>query len=148
IRPGAARALQESLFGAGVNVAALTPRGATPALVAASLDAQGDPDWARAWTLFGEPQWIADIEAARIALVGANGKIELYGRSGGASLVVSYIRVHGDRVSRAFIQAPASPDIAADLHIAIDRFWSELGAQDPRLQTMLRDALARRPQER
>src|SRR5262249_40544311 len=52
IQPGVAHTLQQTLFGDGVNVAALTPRGATPDFIRASLDAHEHPDWARAWALF------------------------------------------------------------------------------------------------
>ncbi|HEX4735983.1 MAG TPA: alpha/beta fold hydrolase [Allosphingosinicella sp.] len=147
VRKGAMPALQQSLFGSGVNVVGLVTRGTTPAFVAASLGGDGKSDWQRAWRIFNADQWIADIDALRRALVG-NGKVMLYGRSGGAYLVHQYLAVHGDHVSRAFTQSPVNPEIVRDLRIGLDRFWKTLGAGSPELQPMLADLLKRRPEER
>ncbi|HEY1605717.1 MAG TPA: alpha/beta fold hydrolase [Allosphingosinicella sp.] len=147
VRKGAMPAFQQSLFGPGVNVVGLVTRGTTPAFVAATLGPGGKPDWQRAWRIFNADQWIADIDALRRALVG-NGKVMLYGRSGGAYLVHQYLAVHGDHVSRAFTQSPVNPEIVRDLDIGLDRFWKTLGAESPELQPMLVDLLKRRPGER
>jgi pimeloyl-ACP methyl ester carboxylesterase len=147
VRKGAIPGLQQSLFGPGVNVVGLVTRGTTPAFVAATLGRDGKPDWQRAWRIFNADQWIGDIDALRRVLVG-NGKIMLYGRSGGAYLVHQYLAVHGDHVSRAFTQSPVNPEIVRDLRIGLDRFWKTLGAESPELQPVLVDLLKRRPEER
>lgn len=147
VRKGAVSALQQNLFGPKVNVVGLVTRGTTPAFIAATLGKNGRPDWERAWRIFNSDQWIGDIDALRRALV-RNGKVMLYGRSGGAYLVHQYLAVHGDHVSRAFTQSPVNPEIVADLRIGLDRFWKTLGVDSPELQPVLIDLLKRRPEER
>jgi pimeloyl-ACP methyl ester carboxylesterase len=148
VRPGAMKALQETTFGTGVNVVGIVTRGTTPSFIKASLDSAGKADWQKAWRIFNSHQWIEDIESARIALVGENGSVFLYGRSGGAYLVHAYLTKYGAHVSRAFTQSAVNPYLNAELGITLDRFWSELGAQDPHLQTELETALRLHPEER
>ncbi|HEX5257168.1 MAG TPA: hypothetical protein VFW35_00135 [Sphingomicrobium sp.] len=82
VRKGAVADLQQQLFGPDVNVVGIVTRGTTPAFISAALDSTGAPDWSHAWRIFNSDQWIADIETVRHALVG-DGKVMLYGRSGG-----------------------------------------------------------------
>lgn len=148
VRPGAMPALQQSLFGDGFNVVGIMGRGSNPAFVRAALDARGHPDWRSAWRLFQATQWVEDIEAVRHRLLGESGKVLLYGRSGGALLVHQYLAAHGDKVARAWTQAPPFPAIVDELGLQTDHFWEEIGAYDARLQPMLRQALADHPAQR
>jgi hypothetical protein len=148
MRPGATSALQKDVFGDELNVVGILSRGGTPEFVSAALDAKGQPDWQRAWTVFNADQWVEDIDAVRRAVVGAQGRVSLYGRSGGAYLVHQYLAKHGAFVERAFTQSAVSPAINRELRIPIETFWPELGKQDVALQKLLLDALARRPADR
>jgi hypothetical protein len=148
VQPGAMKALQESTFGPGVNVVGIVTRGATPSFIKASLNPDGKPDWLKAWRIFNSHEWIGDIESVRKALVGENGSVYLYGRSGGAYLVHEYLTMHAGHVSRAFTQSAVNPYLNAELGITLDSFWSDLGRQDSHLQAELLQALRLHPEER
>lgn len=148
IRPGAAAQLQQKIFGPDFNVVGLITRGTTPEFINATLDADSKPNWVRAWKVFNSGQWIEDIDSVRRHLLGPDGKIMLYGRSGGAYLVHQYLAKYGEHVTRAFTQSAVNPSIVHDLGLPIDTFWSELGQQDPELQRQLLAALSKMPAER
>ena len=148
VRPGAMAELQKSTFGDGVNVVGIVTRGTTPAFIQAAFDPTGKPDWIKAWKIFNSTEWIRDIESVRKSLVGENGKIDLYGRSGGGYLVHQYLAQYGEHVDRAFTQSAVNPYLNAELGISLDLFWSQLGKQDGDLQKQLRAALAAHPEER
>jgi len=148
VRPGAMAELQKSTFGDGVNVVGIVTRGTTPAFIQAAFDPTGKPDWIKAWKIFNSTEWIRDIESVRKSLVGENGKIDLYGRSGGGYLVHQYLAQYGEHVDRAFTQSAVNPYLNAELGISLDLFWSQLGKQDGDLQKQLQAALAAHPEER
>jgi pimeloyl-ACP methyl ester carboxylesterase len=148
VRPGAMKELQESTFDGSVNVVGIVTRGTTPAFVSAAVGHDGKPDWLKAWKIFNSGEWQRDIDSVRKVLVGEHGKINLYGRSGGAYLVHQYLSKHPDTVDRAFTQSAVNPSLNAELGISLDQFWSELGRQDSSLQTQLLAALQAHPQER
>lgn len=145
VRKGAVADLQKSIFGDRFNVVGIVGRGRTDAFVQAALNDKGEKDWSKAWTIFRSEQWIGDIERVRKALVGANGKIMLYGRSGGAYLVQQYLQKYSDHVSRAFTSSAVSPCHNRELGIPIDTYWDELA---PDLQTTLLRVFQRRASER
>jgi len=140
--------LQDRIFGKDFNVVGIVGRGFSEAFTRAALDGAGHPDWSKAWQIFNSRQWLEDIESVRQAVVGKNGKIFLYGASGGATLVHEYLLKHGAKVARAYTESSAIPELNHELGIAIDRFWEEIGAADPSLQLMLLKVLAERPLER
>jgi hypothetical protein len=148
VRKGAMAALRQSLFGNTVNVVGLVPRGSTDAFVRAALDAEGRPDWRKAWRIFNSNEWIEDIETTRASIAGASGPIYLYGRSGGAYLVHQYLAKYGNRIARAFTQSAVDPQLNRELGIPLDTFWDELGHQDASLQPKLLQALRRAPNDR
>lgn len=148
VRRGAIQQLQKDLFGDEFNVVGIVSRGATPAFVKAALDQKGKTDWSKAWRIFNSDQWISDINEVRKNVVGANGKILLYGRSGGAYLVHQYLTRYGGNVTRVYTQSPVNPALNRELRIDIDRFWEELGKQDAELQPLLKSALAKHPEQR
>ena len=148
LRRGVVHELQEQLFGDDVNVVGLVSRGATPGIIAATKGADGKVDWRRAWRLFNSRQWLGDLDELRRALVGRDGHVSLYGRSGGAYLVHQYLAWDPRHIDRAFTQSPANPVIARELGIPIDHFWEDLGREDPALQPLLNQALARFPGDR
>jgi pimeloyl-ACP methyl ester carboxylesterase len=148
VQSGAMADLQKSAFGDGVNVVGIVTRGTTPAFIRASLDSTGKQDWIKAWKIFNSSEWIGDIESVRKSLVGEDGKIDLYGRSGGGYLVHQYLAQYGEHVDRAFTQSAVNPYLNAELGISLDLFWSQLGQQNGDLQKLLQAALAAHPEER
>ena len=139
---------QKSIFGADFNVVGIVGRGFSESFTKAALDKNGQPDWFRAWQIFNSGQWIEDIESVRQTVVGKNGRIFLYGASGGATLVHEYLVKHGAHVARAYTESAAAPILNRELGISIDRFWDELGAEEPSLQPMLLNVLKQHPIER
>jgi hypothetical protein len=117
VRSGVMKELKQSTFGDTVNVVGIVTRGTTPAFINATLGANGKPDWIKAWKVFNSSQWIHDVEAARIALVGKQGRIDLYGRSGGAYLVHQYLSKYPEHVDRVFTQSAVIPSLNAELGI-------------------------------
>lgn len=148
VRHGAVAQLQQTLFGDAFNVVGIITRGSTKEFIKATLDTNNQPDWARAWRIFNSDQWIEDIESIRREVLGDKGKVLLYGRSGGAYLVHQYLTKYGAHVLRAFTQSAVNPSLNRELGIDIERFAGELDSQDPNLQPMLREALARYPGDR
>ena len=148
VQSGAMADLQKSAFGDGVNVVGIVTRGTTPTFIRASLDSTGKQDWIKAWKIFNSSEWIGDIESVRKSLVGEDGKIDLYGRSGGGYLVHQYLAQYGEHVDRAFTQSAVNPYLNAELGISLDLFWSQLGQQNGDLQKLLQAALAAHPEER
>ena len=126
VRKGSVAELQESLFGSDFNVVGIVGRGSTEAFVERTQGADGLTDWTAAWRIFQSRQWIEDIDWVRRDLLGPDGTVMLYGRSGGAFLVHQYLAVHGRHVSRAFTQAPLNPFIVRELGLNSDKFWEEI----------------------
>lgn len=145
IAPGRMAAEQRELFGDGFNVVGLYGRGATPEFQRAALGPDGKVDWTRAFTTFRAEQWVEDIDAVRRHLLGADGRMALYGTSGGALLAHQYLARYGSKVTRAFTAATVEPWVVGALRLRTDRFWEELGADD---RGRLQRALAARPAER
>lgn len=141
VREGRVGELQASLFDERVNLVGVPGRIFTEAVAAAVSDPDGGTDWRRAYRFYCSRQWCGDLDAVRRAVLGDAGRVLLYGRSGGALLVQEYLARHGDAVTRAFMQAPPNPRLERELGRPSDPFWRELGDQDPRLQTMLLEAL-------
>ena len=148
VRPGAMKDLQQSTFGDAVNVVGLITRGTTPTFIDATLGLDGKPDWLKAWKVFNSGEWIRDVDSVRKAIVGEQGRVDLYGRSGGAYLVHQYLSEHSDHVERVFTQSAVNPYLNAELGISLDTFWSNLGRQDATLQGQLQSALKAHPEER
>jgi pimeloyl-ACP methyl ester carboxylesterase len=143
LRKGAVAGIQQSQFGAEFNVVGVIGRGSSHAFVEKALDASGKPDWVEAWRIFRAEQWIDDIDAVRKAIVGENGKILLYGASGGSWLAQQYLARHGSHAERAFLASPLNPFAVGDLGLKSDRFSEEIAAYDPKLPSELAAALRR-----
>lgn len=104
-------------------------------------------DWRQAYRLLRADQWLGDIEAVRQALLGPEGLIGLYGRSGGGLLVHQYMVRHGSKVESVFTQAAVNAYLAAQYGLLSDHFWAELADQDrTRLTALI--ASERYPRER
>ncbi len=145
VAPGRMQAEQAALFGDGFNVVGLYGRGATEAFQEATRTVGGQIDWVRAFTIFRAEQWVEDLDAVRRQLLGENGRVALYGTSGGALLVHQYLARHGRHVSFAFTSATVEPWIAGALRLRSDRFWDEISRDD---RVHLERALAAHPSDR
>ncbi|HEX6851308.1 MAG TPA: hypothetical protein VF139_07845 [Candidatus Polarisedimenticolaceae bacterium] len=142
VAPGRVAAIQEEFFGPGFNVVGIYGRGATEAFQQGAVRPDGSVDWARAWTIFRAEQWVEDLDAVRRAVVGPEGKVGVFGTSGGALLAHQYLARHGRHVTRAFTSATVEPWGVGSLGLATDRFWAELAPAD---RDRLTRALAGRP---
>jgi pimeloyl-ACP methyl ester carboxylesterase len=148
VRRGAVAGIQEETFGDAFNVVGLVGRGTSEPFLDAVKARDGSTDWEMAWRIFNAEQWVEDIEAVRRAVVGDDGKILLFGASGGAFLVHQVLSKHGDRVLRVFTASPVNPYLVGALRLSTDHFWEEIGAADPALHGLLHTALARYAGER
>lgn len=148
VRKGAVAELQKKQFGSAFNVVGIIGRGFTPEFIKAAQGPGGEPDWEKAWGIFSADEWVEDIEAVRRTIVGSEGKVVLYGQSGGAFLTHQYLAKYGQHVARAATPAALNPFLVGELGLNSDRFWEEVGANDPRLHILLRRALKRHAADR
>lgn len=144
-REGATRRLRDERLGlppGAVNLVGLVGRGFDDEVSGRLRSGDGRVDWALAHRLLGSRQWVGDLEALRRELVGSEGKVLLYGVSGGGYLVHEYLARHGARVARAVTEvAPVRP-LDGWLGLFDDPFWRELVAAEPSRAEALARALA------
>jgi len=152
VRPGSVKKLRDKILGKDfnkLNVVAIVGRGTNNNLIQKCINkTNGTTDREIAFKLFNSNQWIKDIESVRKHLLGNNGKIMLYGRSGGAYLTHRYISVYGNHVSKVFTQAAVNPFLELKLGIIPEPFWQEIGASNDSLQYKLQEVLSRYKEER
>jgi len=147
VRAGSMAALQDEIFGDNFNLVGIVGRGANAAVLS-RIGGRKSVDWAAAWQLLKSDQWVEDIERVRLAIVGRDGKISLYGRSGGGLLVHQYLSRYHASVRTAFTQAAVNRFVDASLGISSDTFWTDIGDIAPALRTQLLDTLKQHPSER
>lgn len=102
---------------AGLSYVLIGNRGVTPTLFPEVFNKDGSINYAQAMSLYGSDQQIEDIEAIRQdmqrqGLLPADGKIMLYGGSGGGVLIQQFLNKYGEHVSRALIESSGGPDLA------------------------------------
>jgi hypothetical protein len=132
-----------ALFGPDVNIVGLPGRSFAPELQV-HLGAHLRDDWARIYAVLRYAQWSEDIDALRTGLLGAGGKVLLYGASGGGRLVHEHLTRAG-HVARAYTEAAVFPALDAEIGLLHDHFWSEISVEE---QTQLSRAIAARPDQR
>ncbi|MGB5101416.1 MAG: hypothetical protein WBN94_12565 [Methanothrix sp.] len=93
-------------------------RGVSPTLFPEVFNKDGSANYSLALRLYGSLQQVEDIEAVRQDMqkrgqLPEDGRIMLYGGSGGGVLVQQYLDRYGEHVSRALIECSGSPDLAA-----------------------------------
>ncbi|VVB64459.1 Uncharacterised protein [uncultured archaeon] len=103
----------------GLSYVLIGNRGVSPTLFPEVFNKDGSVNYALAVKLYGSNEQIDDIEAVRQdmkkkGLLPEDGKIMVYGRSGGGVLVQQYLDKYGDYVSRALIEASGGPDLARE----------------------------------
>ena len=89
----------------------------TPTLFPEVFNRDGSTNHSRALRLYGSDEQVDDIEAVRQdmqkkGLLPEDGKIMLYGGSGGGLLIQQYLDKYGEHVSRALIESSGAPDLA------------------------------------
>ncbi len=101
----------------GLSYVLIGNRGVSPTLFPEVFNKDGSVNYSLALRLYGSDQQVDDIEAVRQdmqskGLLPKDGKIMVYGRSGGGVLVQQYLDKYGEHVSRALIEASGAPDLA------------------------------------
>lgn len=101
----------------GLSYVLIGNRGVNPTLFPEVYNEDGSVNHSLAVKLYGSAQQIEDIEAVRRdmqskGLLSPEGKIMLYGGSGGGFLVQQYLDRYGPHVSRALIEFSGAPDLA------------------------------------
>lgn len=101
----------------GLSYVLIGNRGVSPTLFPEVFNKDGSVNYPLALKLYGSNQQIDDIEAVRRdmqskGLLPQDGKIMVYGGSGGGVLVQQYLDKYGEHVSRALIASSGSPDLA------------------------------------
>ena len=145
VNASAFRPTTEPLFDRSVNVVGVFGRGQSAELQRRIRSADGNVDWAAAYNLLRARQWLGDIDAMRGDLLGQEGTLLLYGRSGGAMMVHQYLSTFGKHVIRAFTQAAVDQYVDAAYGLESDRFWDEISTED---RAALSAALRRDPARR
>jgi len=93
-------------------------RGVSPTLFPEVFNKDGSANYSLALRRYSSRQQVEDIEAVRQdmqrkGLLPEDGRIMLYGGSGGGVLVQQYLDRYGEHVSRALIECSGAPDLAA-----------------------------------
>jgi len=148
IRRGAVKKLQERWFDDRFNVVGIPGRIISQKLLDKAINADNSVNWEKAYQIFNSRQWCGDIDELRKHILGEEGKVMLFGGSGGAFLIHEYLARYGKHASRVFTEAAANPFLDAELGIISDRFWDEIGNYDPRLQKKMHEILKKYVDER
>lgn len=103
----------------GLSYVVMGRRGSSPSLFPEVYTNTKAVDYKKAMNLYGTDQQIEDIEMVRQDLkkrgyLSGDGKIMLFGGSGGGILVQQYLAKYGEHVSRAMLEATSAPDIMMD----------------------------------
>lgn len=130
VRKGALAQLQSSLFDSTFNVVGVISRNNNADLKKLVSGVNGKTNWAKAYQVFRWEQYVNDINEVRKALLGEQGKILLYGQSGGGFLVHQYLSMYGQYVPRVFTAASVNWHLDNEIGINHDKFWNEVTTQD------------------
>ena len=106
----------------GLSYVLIGNRGVSPTLFPEVYNKNGSINFTLAIKLYGSAQQIEDIEMVRQdmqnkGLLPPDGKIMLYGGSGGGFLVQQYLDKYGSHVSRALIEFSGAPDLAQQYNV-------------------------------
>ncbi|MEN6390760.1 MAG: hypothetical protein ABFD04_10115 [Syntrophomonas sp.] len=101
----------------GLSYVLIGNRGVSPTLFPEVFNSDGSVNYARAMNLYGSNQQVEDIEAIRQdmqrqGLLPSDGKIMLYGGSGGGVLEQQFLNKYGEHVTRVLIESSGGPDLA------------------------------------
>jgi hypothetical protein len=130
-----------------LNLLTIVGRSRSEGLARLVMKPQGT-DWAGAYKLLNWTQWARDIaEVIRQLKLGKAG-LGLYGRSGGARLILEYLTLYPGTRTRAYVQAAVNQELDVRWGVGGDRFWDEFAADQPQLARELLAWLPHNPQHR
>ena len=132
------------LFGPDVNIVGIGGRGSSRVLQE-GFGNPSDQSWIAAYKALQYSQWLADIDAIRIDLLGKDGKICIYGVSGGGQLAHTYLAAYGANVRYAYTESAVFPTLEAEIGLQHDQFWHEI---TPNERKRLWDVLSAHPEKR
>lgn len=135
----------------GLSYVAMGRRGSYPVLFPEIYTKKGKLDYPKAVNLYGTAQQIEDIELVRQDLeqkgyLPPDGKIMLYGTSGGGILIQQYLARYGEHVSRVLLEATGAPDIVIDNQVVDigSPFTEMMKSKHPETFRKLEDILAKK----
>lgn len=101
----------------GLSYVLIGNRGVSPTLFPEVFNPDESVNYPLAIKLYSSEQQVEDIEMVRLdmvrkGLLPGDGKIMVYGGSGGGVLVQQYLAKYGGHVSRALIEVSGAPDLA------------------------------------
>ncbi|GAH98072.1 unnamed protein product, partial [marine sediment metagenome] len=141
VRKGTVKKLKDKWFNDEFNVIGIPGRIISEELAKKTMRTDETIDWEKAYCFFNSYQWCSDIEMVRKHILGDDGKVMLFGGSGGGYLIHEYLTRYGDNVSRAFTYGAANPFLDAKLGIITDTFYEEIEAMGSDYQKKLRKVL-------
>ncbi|WP_415468460.1 hypothetical protein [Clostridium saccharoperbutylacetonicum] len=108
----------------GASYVVMGRRGSYPSLFPEVYTNEKDVNYKKTMNFYGTDQQIEDIEMVRQDLgkkgyLPPDGKIMLFGGSGGGILVQQYLAKYGEHVSRVMLEATSAPDIIIDNKVNI-----------------------------
>lgn len=148
IRPHSMVRVMQKFADSSFNTVGIITRGKECSPINGMVNALGTVDYKKAYTVYSSRQYVEDIELVRQALVGKNGKIMLYGGSGGGLLVYQYLAQYGQFVKRTFTQCAVMPHLEKKLNIEVDHFHTDIAQYDPELPSLLQDIMTAHPSRR
>jgi pimeloyl-ACP methyl ester carboxylesterase len=133
--------LKDRIFGDRFNLIGVPGRIFSRELAGAVVKDDSSIDWEKAYALYNSFQWCSDIEALRKHILGGQGKVMLYGGSGGGYLIHEFLIHYGKHVSRAFTYGAPNPVLDAEIGVIFDSFYDEIGSIGPEYPDKLKRVL-------
>ena len=122
-----AEALKEK-YGVKFNILRMEHRG-FPCSPIADIQQNGQVNWKVAYEVIRSENVIEDIDLIRRDLLGTNGKLFVYGGSGGGILAAQYLAKYSSNVDKIFIER-ASDNLAETEQLEREYFFSILKADN------------------
>jgi pimeloyl-ACP methyl ester carboxylesterase len=141
-RPGGAARLQKELFGTELNLLTIVGRSRSEEIARLVMKPERT-DWGHGYRLLKWTQWARDLGSVIRQLgLGKHG-LGLYGRSGGARLILEYLTLYPETRARVYVQAAVNQELDVRWGVGGDRFWEEFATAE---SDLARDLLAWLPQ--
>jgi pimeloyl-ACP methyl ester carboxylesterase len=124
----------DNRVGKGMSYVLIGNRGVSPTLFPEVFNTDDTPNYPLALKLYGSDEQIEDIESVRKdmmkrGLLPEDGKIMLYGGSGGGVLIQQYLDKYGQNVSRVLIESTGAIDLAHENNLKFARSFYDVNPQ-------------------